>query len=376
MKRIFTLLAALVITSVGFGQVAAWNVFGDTAWGAQGKVPSTLDANLTSEGLKRGDSVRTSGTAGKNLWGGSYWSFGTAQQGIDSLRYITFSVATNSSATVSLTGLDSLRIRTTKTGPISFLLQYSLNGGSFSDIYTYTITRPTATTNTSLAPLDLSNVAGLQNVPPSTNVTFRLVPYGTTSTSGAFYFGNQASANHIAIIGAITLPVSIASIKAVAAVGKTTINWSTGSELNFSYFTVEKSTNGSTFIEAGRVASKGIATGSSYSFVDLSGAKYYRVKIVDKDGSFRYSQIISVAAKAIQVSAFPNPAVNSLSITHGVATSGGFVKIISIDGKTVSLKKVEIGASKTTVDVASLKKGAYIAVVNDGTTSSNISFVK
>lgn len=376
MRRIFTLLVALVITSVSFGQVAAWNVYGDTAWGAQGKVPGILDANLTSEGLKRGDSVRISGTAGKNLWGGSYWSFGTAQQGIDSLRYITFSVATNSSATVSLTGLDTLRIRTTKTGPISFLLQYSINGSSFSDIYTYTITRPTATTNSALAPLSLTNVAGLQNVPPSTNVTFRLVPYGTTSTSGAFYFGNQASTNHIAIIGSVTLPVSIASIKAVTAVGKTTINWSTGSELNFSYFTVEKSTNGNTFTEAGWVASRGIATGSSYSFVDLSGAKYYRVKIIDKDGSFKYSQIISVAAKAIQVSAFPNPVVNSLSFTHGVATSGGFVKITSIDGRTLSLKKVEVGASKTTVDVASLKKGAYVAVVNDGNTSSSISFVK
>lgn len=376
MKRIFTLFVALVITSVGFGQIAAWNVFGDTAWGIQGKVPVTLDANLTSSGLKRGDSVRTSGTAGRNLWGGSYWSFGTAQQGIDSFRYITFSVATNSSATVSLTGFDSLRIRTTRTGPINFLLQYSINGGSYSDIYTYTITRPTATTNSALAPLSLTNVAGLQNVPPSTTITFRLVPYGSQSATGAFYFGNQASAKHIAIIGSVTLPVSIASIKAIAAVGKTTINWSTGSELNFSYFTVEKSSNGYSFTEVGRVASKGIATGSNYSFVDLSGAKYYRVKMVDKDGSFKYSQIISVAAKAVIVAAFPNPVVNLLSITHGVATSGGFVKITSIDGRTLSLKKTEMGASKTTVDVASLKKGAYIAVVNDGTTSSSISFVK
>lgn len=376
MKKIFTSLVALVITTIGFSQVAAWNVFGDTAWGAQGQSPSTLDANLSSDGLKRGDSVRLTGTAGKNLWGGAYWSFSTAQNGIDSLRYITFSITTNSSSSVALTGLDSLRIRTTKTGPINFLLQYAIGAGNFTDIYTYTITRPTATTNNSLAPLDLSTVTELQNIPPSTTVVFRLVPYEATSASGAFYIGNQKSANHLAIIGAVTLPVSISSVKAVTSAGKTTINWSTGSEQSFSYFCVEKSNNGTTFSEAGRVASKGISKGSSYSFVEASAAKYYRIKLVDKDGSFRYSQIVSVALKAVQLSTYPNPVVNTLAITHGMAVNGASIKIISIDGKTVAFQKVATGSNKTTLDVTNLTKGTYLALVNDGISSNSISFVK
>ena len=89
------------------------------------------------------------------------------------------------------------------------------------------------------------------------------------------------------------LPVIISSFT-VSRVGKSAmLNWQTSSELNFSYFSIERSTNGTNFSEIGKVNAVGNSSiTQSYSFQDLAytnGLNYYRLKLVNKDGSFNYS---------------------------------------------------------------------------------------
>jgi hypothetical protein len=92
-----------------------------------------------------------------------------------------------------------------------------------------------------------------------------------------------------------TTPVELISFTAEKLSQNAMLKWSTASESNFSYFSIEKSEDGINFSETGRVNSRGSASApASYDFVDFQGASYYRLKMVDLDGSGKYSNIISL----------------------------------------------------------------------------------
>lgn len=92
-----------------------------------------------------------------------------------------------------------------------------------------------------------------------------------------------------------SLPVELVSFTAEKLSQNALLKWSTASENNFSYFSIEKSEDGINFSEAGRVNSRGSASASaSYDFFDFNSTSYYRLKMVDLDGSGKYSNIVAL----------------------------------------------------------------------------------
>jgi len=96
------------------------------------------------------------------------------------------------------------------------------------------------------------------------------------------------------------------------------LTWSTSTEINNEVFEVERSQDGETFEEIGRVAGAGNSSSElQYLFTDkkpLKGIAYYRLKQVDFDGTFTYTHLVSVsniessnANEEVEVSLFPNP---------------------------------------------------------------------
>jgi len=382
--KLLLLILGIGLATAGQAQLAIWNTYGQTAYGTQGYAPTSLNASLTAVGLTRSDSVRTSGTAGGNLWGGTYWSFGTAQNGVDSVRYITFGLTANTGSTMSISGLDSLRIRVSATGPINFLLQYKIGSGGYQAIgagLPWTITRPSGTTNFALAPMDLSGVTALQNVAGGVTVTFRLIPYGATSTSGAFYIGTQTSVNHLVVLGTVSTvtPITLTSFNASLVNGNTDLNWTVAEEINASGYSVERSSDATTFGEIGFVNA---ANAGTYSYVDaspVSGANYYRLKLVDKDGTYKYSNVVVIntgKASTSVLGVYPNPVVSTFTLTHPSAGKNATIKIISIDGKNILSQIAGIGATQSSVDVTRLVKGIYIVVFENNGTRSVTQFIK
>ncbi|MFP5040857.1 T9SS type A sorting domain-containing protein [Parasediminibacterium sp. JCM 36343] len=371
MKKIFTLFIAAFAVANSFGQVATWNTFGVTATtgSTQGYAPATIDANVTSSGLVAADSVHRLSTA--KVWGGGNWAVNTAKDGIDSLKYITFSLTPKAGYSLSLTGLDSLRYRSSAKGPISFLLQYAVAGGAFTDIQTFNYARPTATTNGAVAPVDLSTFKDLQAV--TSTVTFRLVPFNSPTSGGSFYIGNNAiSKTAISIIGAVVLPVALHSFTASLVNSQAQLNWQTTSEIDFHHFDVEKSFDSKNFSLLSTVNAVKKAGVSAYEYVDFSKSldlQYYRLKMVDNNGSYKYSAIVAVNGKATtNVQVFPNPVANYAIVSHPKATAGAFLWVISMDGRSVALKAVQVGATKTSLDVSSLMRASYIvSFENNGT---------
>jgi hypothetical protein len=100
--------------------------------------------------------------------------------------------------------------------------------------------------------------------------------------------------------------------------------------------------------------------------------------MLDKSGSHTYSSVVAlngnVSTKKLTV--FPNPAVSTITLSHEQANVGATIKILSVNGKTVSVANVQTGATQTSIDVSSLIKGSYIVSYENNGSRTITQFVK
>jgi hypothetical protein len=187
------------------------------------------------------------------------------------------------------------------------------------------------------------------------------------------------------------LPVKLLSFDAVALDKSVLLNWKTSEEVNHNYFEVERSIDGNTFSKTAIVLD-GIANGTAKNYalkddVSLLQDKtvlYYRLKQVSKDGSFTYSNILSVRFKNVsdvvmQVS--PNPFVERLTVRfNSNEKTNAQISITNINGKTVVVKQSTINKGFNNVQLdglASLPAGVYVAsLVVNGKVLDNQTIIK
>ncbi|MEM7656702.1 MAG: hypothetical protein AAF399_11275, partial [Bacteroidota bacterium] len=109
-------------------------------------------------------------------------------------------------------------------------------------------------------------------------------------------------------------PVEWAYFEAEPEEGTVQLTWGTHQEVNTDYFAIERSPDGRIFQPIGQIAASGNQTElSTYQFQDvspLSGAAFYRIRQVDLDGRYGYSEVRQLTAPflALQMLVFPNPA--------------------------------------------------------------------
>ena len=138
-----------------------------------------------------------------------------------------------------------------------------------------------------------------------------------------------------------TLPVSFGAFTAAHENKVTNISWNTETEINVSHFNVQKSNNGSDWKTIGTVDAKNIATGARYHFTDNSSApalSYYRLQLVNRDGSSDYSSVIILrVSPARQIDLLSNPARGSvnININNNVATTYR-LELFTADGKLIA----------------------------------------
>lgn len=171
------------------------------------------------------------------------------------------------------------------------------------------------------------------------------------------------------------LPVTLKSISASLINNQPIVNWETSNETNFDYFGVEKSLDAKNFAEIAKVASVKASNGSAYQYADIAKTlttQFYRLKMVDNDGTFKYSSVVAVNAKpSISLALYPNPVTNTIILSHPKAIAGAAVKVTSIDGKVLTSQSVQTGATQTSIDATRLVKGNYVvSFINDGVAST------
>lgn len=156
------------------------------------------------------------------------------------------------------------------------------------------------------------------------------------------------------------LPVELISFQASLTQNKDVIlDWSTATEINNDFFTLERSRDGVQFEEIGEVEGAGSSNQKiDYQFIDKSpyyGVSYYRLKQTDYDGTYSYSDIRSVNLVSGQgVQLFPNPVSYGgeieLSSTNSEDLNGTYT-IFNTAGKTIQTGQTT--NNKIKIDLAS-----------------------
>ncbi len=148
--------------------------------------PTTNAVGVTVAGLMRGSGVGTNNTGAGRAWGGNNWIDTSSSAAISNNRFVTFALAAHAGYKMSYAAVSKFDYRRSTTGPTNGWLQYQIGPGAFNDLAI--VSYPTNTSGGgSLSPIDLSGIADLQNVGAGTNVTFRIVNWGSTSSNGTWY---------------------------------------------------------------------------------------------------------------------------------------------------------------------------------------------
>lgn len=168
------------------------------------------------------------------------------------------------------------------------------------------------------------------------------------------------------------LPVTLLDFYAVTEDVKVMLYWSTASELNNDFFTLEKSNNGSDYVKLGEVAGNGTTNlQMDYSFTDHSpylGLSYYRLSQTDFDGTTEIFPVVSVLFEGNKgFGVYPNPVSDSY-MKLIISKMGNHelleLNIIDLQGKLVEniqLKTDNFGNLESEIHLQNpLQKGAYI----------------
>ncbi|MEM9916908.1 MAG: T9SS type A sorting domain-containing protein [Bacteroidota bacterium] len=134
------------------------------------------------------------------------------------------------------------------------------------------------------------------------------------------------------------LPVEMASFEAYPKDDQqVNLVWTTASELNNDYFTVERSKDGQQFEAIGEVeGAKNSEVEQSYFFVDTepTAFNYYRIKQTDLNGAFTHSEVRQVSFKQkAELKVFPNPAQHQVSISLGDSAFEGSLSLYDASGR-------------------------------------------
>ena len=175
-----------------------------------------------------------------------------------------------------------------------------------------------------------------------------------------------------------TLPVLFSKFDAKCTNTGTLISWATAQEANSSKFEIERSSNGTTWTNIGSVAASGTSSSNrNYQQIDLiGGAAFYRIKQIDKDGQFIYTDVARTNCQVKNISSviYPVPAFDVLNVViksdRSVRTQ---LLVYDMQGKLV--KKVDAsilnGNNTFKINLIGLASGDYMIRTNDASIELN-----
>jgi hypothetical protein len=165
----------------------------------------------------------------------------------------------------------------------------------------------------------------------------------------------------------IPLPLKLLEFKGEQEREKNILLWTTANEEQTASFIIQRSADALQFKDIGTVAAAGDYSGTlQYRYEDrqpLDKNNYYRLKMLDQDGSFTYSSIILLKryGSGSKLTVFPNPTTQSVNIMMSRASSTGVVTAQLIDLKgTVLQQKQIINTSVINFDLDRYVPGIYL----------------
>ena len=189
---------------------------------------------------------------------------------------------------------------------------------------------------------------------------------------------NETNPPYLEIIYEYLIPVELTSFTASVSENSVHLKWNTATELNNNGFEIQRKLSNNEWSDVGFVAGFGTTTESkTYSFTDdkVSAGNYtYRLKQVDFNGTFEYSNEINVDVKAPLTynleQNYPNPFNPSTLIKYSVAKDGFVnVSIFNLLGEKVATlvnTNMQAGSYEVNFNASSLSSGVYFYSIEAG----------
>ncbi len=174
------------------------------------------------------------------------------------------------------------------------------------------------------------------------------------------------------------LPLKLVAFSGTVASKQVQLQWSTAQEINVRKFEIERAVDAVNFKAIGNVSANN-ASQNKYSFTDKEPLPigFYRLKMIDIDGSFTYSNVIEIKLNGKQLSAFYNVNNTMLAIKNINPVNDKLqVLLYTIEGKKVltTEKVLSAGSNNLNISLADFQSGLYIAsmISNAGTVTLKI----
>jgi Zn-dependent metalloprotease len=202
--------------------------------------------------------------------------------------------------------------------------------------------------------------------------TKMVTPIVVTGTNYKGFTANFTGFSRFFLIDkpATVLPISGLIIEASLQSNQALVKWKTATENNSAHFIVERSYDGINFNEIKQtIAAGNSASEKHYSLLDndiVKAINYYRVKLVNTDGSSAYSAIVSVRVntKESMLAISPNPIQDIFTIQYNNAANNK-ITIVDATGRKMAEVTPTSTSGSITVDASKFAAGVYMAVFTD-----------
>ncbi|MEM9917685.1 MAG: T9SS type A sorting domain-containing protein [Bacteroidota bacterium] len=180
----------------------------------------------------------------------------------------------------------------------------------------------------------------------------------------------------------VVLPVELLSFEGKMQEGKAMLDWQTASELNNEGFEIQRSLDGKNWKVLDFVPGAGNGQAiRTYDYIDVApgaGITYYRLRQVDLDGKYVFSNVVSVENKEERAKfgeLFPNPSKTGivyLDYTSKVRETIN-ISVYDLMGRMVMQERRQMDRGQSVVELllSDAGKGLYTVVFDDGTTQAS-----
>jgi Secretion system C-terminal sorting domain len=179
------------------------------------------------------------------------------------------------------------------------------------------------------------------------------------------------------------LPIDFISFTGKDIDGIHLLHWQTSTEKNASHFVIEHSRNGNQFLELGMRNATNTMQFTSYQFANQKpelGDNYYRLKMVNANKDFIYSNVILLKKinEQTTVIVYPNPAADQISILINSDNDKqqADIEIVNANGSIVYSKKKQQVNTDVNVDITTWANGIYYAKIKIGAQFQIIKMIK
>ena len=204
--------------------------------------------------------------------------------------------------------------------------------------------------------------SGLTNFSIADESSGIFTDFGIRSSLNLLGVNQLAAISSPGILNNVALPLELIRFDAKKNKSQVELEWEVANEVGVDKYEIERSSEVNIFTTIGAVTSLN-ELHNIYRFVDSEissiGNHYYRLKMIDLDGSFSYSKLIPITFDTDSpISIFPNPANNTLTIKYSELEIGRFFNIEDTSGKSIYSGKLD-DSGRLFLNTSSWGNGVY-----------------